>query len=176
MRVLIGAQICNVTSLSANQLTCKPPDSQPPALINGKEDDDELPEVVVLIGDSLQYKIGKLSYSTGMQFCTCRNTFPFGGQLSAYSLQKCSSFVKVFKICSRLFKTSNFKTFFHWILGGEGQLPKPVMIGVAVGAGLLLFLVIGILILYRRKSTESVRVRFLSCYLFSIELNSIQNQ
>ena len=66
MRVLIGAQICNVTSLSANQLTCKPPDSQPPALINGKEDDDELPEVVVLIGDSLQYKIGKLSYSTGM--------------------------------------------------------------------------------------------------------------
>jgi hypothetical protein len=68
MRVLIGAQTCNVTSLSANQLTCKPPDSQPPALINGKEDDDELPEVVVLIGDSLQYKIGKLSYSTGIKF------------------------------------------------------------------------------------------------------------
>jgi len=36
---------------------------------------------------------------------------------------------------------------------------KPVVIGVAIGAGLLLFLVIGILILYRRKSTESVRVR-----------------
>ena len=68
MRVLIGAQICNVTSLSANQLTCKPPESQPAALINGKEDYDELPEVVVLIGDSLQYKIGKLSYSTGKMF------------------------------------------------------------------------------------------------------------
>ncbi len=68
MRVLIGAQICNVTSLSANQLTCKPPESQPAALINGKEDYDELPEVVVLIGDSLQYKIGKLSYSTGNLF------------------------------------------------------------------------------------------------------------
>jgi len=54
-----------VTSLSANQLTCKPPESQPAALINGKEDYDELPDVVVLIGDSLQYKIGKLSYSTG---------------------------------------------------------------------------------------------------------------
>jgi plexin A len=68
MRVLIGAQICNVTSLSANQLTCKPPESQPAALINGREDYDELPEVVVLIGDSLQYKIGKLSYSTGKLF------------------------------------------------------------------------------------------------------------
>ena len=41
---------------------------------------------------------------------------------------------------------------------GEGQLPKPIMIGVAVGAGVLLFIVIGILILYRRKSTESSRV------------------
>ena len=40
----------------------------------------------------------------------------------------------------------------------EGQLPKPIMIGVAVGAGVLLFIVIGILILYRRKSTESSRV------------------
>jgi len=43
-------------------------------------------------------------------------------------------------------------------IGGEGQLPKPVMIGVAVGAAVLLILVIGILILYRRKSTESNRV------------------
>ena len=55
----------------------------------------------------------------------------------------------------------HISTFFVFkIVGGEGQLPKPVVIGVAIGAGLLLFLVIGILILYRRKSTESVRVRF----------------
>lgn len=32
------------------------------------------------------------------------------------------------------------------------------MIGVAIGAAVLLILVIGILILYRRKSTESNRV------------------
>ena len=68
MRVFIGTQSCNVTSLSLNQLTCKPPDSQPPALINGKEDYDELPEVVVQIGENLQYKIGKLSYSLGELF------------------------------------------------------------------------------------------------------------
>jgi plexin A len=68
MRVFIGSHSCNVTSLSLNQLTCKPPESQPPALINNKEDYDELPEVVVLIGESLQYKIGKLSYSLGEWF------------------------------------------------------------------------------------------------------------
>ena len=106
MRVRIGSKYCNVTSLSLNQLTCKPPEDQPPALINGREDYDEYPEVVVMIGNNLEYKIGKLSYS----------------------------------------------------FGGEGQLPKPIMIGVAVGAGVLLFIVIGILILYRRKSTESSRV------------------
>ena len=44
---------------------------------------------------------------------------------------------------------------------GEGQLPKPVMIGVAVGGCVLLLIVIGILILYRRKSTESTRVSYL---------------
>ena len=59
-----------------------------------------------MIGQSLNYKIGKLSY---------------GGQ-------------------------------------GDGQLPKPVMIGVAIGGGILLLIVIGILILYRRKSTDSARV------------------
>ena len=131
MRVRIGSKFCNITSLSLNQLTCKPPEEQPPgkniyiclhiyesavclliflkifsALINGVESYDEYPDVVVMIGNNLEYKIGKLSY-----------TGP-----------------------------------------GEGQLPKPVMIGVAVGAGVLLFIVIGILILYRRKSTESSRV------------------
>merc|ERR1712223_1840837 len=106
MRVRIGSKFCNITSLSLNQLTCKPPEEQPPAWINGDETYDEYPEVVVMIGNNLEYKIGKLSY-----------TVP-----------------------------------------GEGQLPKPIMIGVAVGAGVLLFIVIGILILYRRKSTESSRV------------------
>ena len=106
MRVRIGSKFCNITSLSLNQLTCKPPEEQPPAWINGVETYDEYPEVVVMVGNNLEYKIGKLSY-----------TGP-----------------------------------------GEGQLPKPIMIGVAVGAGVLLFIVIGILILYRRKSTESSRV------------------
>ena len=79
----------------------------PPIIFRlGNENYDELPEVVVLIGNNLEYRIGQLSY---------------GGV-------------------------------------GEGQLPKPVMIGVAVGGCVLLLIVIGILILYRRKSTESTRV------------------
>jgi plexin A len=105
MLVRIGSKFCNVTSLSLNQLTCKPPGDQPPALINGREDYDELPEVVVMIGNNLEYKIGQISYSAS----------------------------------------------------GDGQLPKPVMIGVAVGAGILLLIVLCVLILYRRKSTESTR-------------------
>ena len=62
MRVRIGSKYCNVTSLSLNQLTCKPPEDQPPALVNGFEDYDHYPEVVVMIGNNLEYKIGKLSY------------------------------------------------------------------------------------------------------------------
>ncbi len=65
MKVRIGSKFCNVTSLSLNQLTCKPPEEQPPALdALGREDYDELPEVVVMIGNNLEYKIGKLSYSS----------------------------------------------------------------------------------------------------------------
>ena len=30
MRVRIGSKFCNITSLSLNQLTCKPPEEQPP--------------------------------------------------------------------------------------------------------------------------------------------------
>ncbi len=63
MRVRIGSKFCNVTSLSRTQLTCKPPEDQPPALTaEGREDEDQLPEVVVVIGESLQYRIGRLSY------------------------------------------------------------------------------------------------------------------
>ena len=58
MKVRIGTKFCNVTSLSLNQLTCKPPDDQPPALRpNGGQDYDALPQVVVVIGDSLEYKV-----------------------------------------------------------------------------------------------------------------------
>ena len=66
MKVKIGTEICNVTSLSANQLTCKPPSEQPPVLINGRKSYDEIPDVTVTIGESGKiYKIGKLSYGFG---------------------------------------------------------------------------------------------------------------
>ena len=42
--------------------------------------------------------------------------------------------------------------------GQEGPIPKIVIIAVAIGGGLLLLVVVGILIAYRRKSTESSRV------------------
>ena len=67
MIVMIGTEICNVTSLSANQLTCKPPAEQPPVSeINGVKNYDEMPDVVVMIGESgKMYRIGKLSYKLG---------------------------------------------------------------------------------------------------------------
>merc|ERR1719340_261238 len=84
MKVRIGSKFCNVTSLSLNQLTCKPPEEQPSALTpDGKENYNDLPQVEVIIGNDLVYRIGYLDYS----------------------------------------------------IAGEGQLPKPVMIGVAVGGG-----------------------------------------
>lgn len=43
------------------------------------------------------------------------------------------------------------------------------MIGVAVGAAVLLILVIGILVLYRRKSTESSRVSSFKCSFKYVE-------
>ncbi|XP_015599492.1 plexin-A2 [Cephus cinctus] len=62
--VQIGNAFCNVTSLSRQQLTCRPPVSQPPALDSeGQPNKQELPEVVVIVGGSLQYSIGKLSYA-----------------------------------------------------------------------------------------------------------------
>ena len=67
MKVKIGTEICNVTSLSANQLTCKPPAEQPPiSEINGEKNYDGMPDVIVMIGESSKlYKIGKLSYKLG---------------------------------------------------------------------------------------------------------------
>ena len=67
MIVMIGTEICNVTSLSANQLTCKPPAEQPPVSeIDGVPNYDEMPDVVVMIGKTGKaYRIGKLSYKLG---------------------------------------------------------------------------------------------------------------
>ena len=63
--VRIGNSFCNVTSLSRNQLTCRPPSSQPLALsLDGRPDPARIPEVVVLVGDSLNYTIGRLSYES----------------------------------------------------------------------------------------------------------------
>lgn len=63
--VRIGSGLCNVTSLSRTQLTCKPPSSQPEALnLRGQLDSNQLPDVVVTVGHSLNFTIGKISYDT----------------------------------------------------------------------------------------------------------------
>jgi len=64
VRVRIGTEYCNVTSVSLNQLTCKPPDSQPPALNeDGSSDPNRLPDVVVIIGEKLRFTVGQLDYN-----------------------------------------------------------------------------------------------------------------
>lgn len=54
--VTIGQEICNITSLSRQQLTCRPP---PEA-----SDSNETPEVIVKIGSTLKFRIGVLSYAS----------------------------------------------------------------------------------------------------------------
>ncbi|XP_060822188.1 plexin-A4 [Bombus pascuorum] len=62
--VQIGNAFCNVTSLSRQQLTCRPPLTQPPAIdSDGLPNKQELPEVIVIVGGTLRYNIGKLSYA-----------------------------------------------------------------------------------------------------------------
>lgn len=62
--VHIGNSLCNVTSLSRQQLTCKPPLTQPPAMDSEElSNKQELPEVIVIVGGTLRYNIGKLSYA-----------------------------------------------------------------------------------------------------------------
>ncbi|KAF5306013.1 hypothetical protein FQR65_LT07506 [Abscondita terminalis] len=62
--VKIGNSYCNVTSLSRQQLTCRPPETQPPAVdLQGQETGEALPKVVVIVGGSLNFTIGSLSYS-----------------------------------------------------------------------------------------------------------------
>lgn len=60
--VRIGSGICNVTSLSRSQLTCRPPNSQPAAIVGDRLDNQVIPDVVVTIGGGINYTIGKLSY------------------------------------------------------------------------------------------------------------------
>uniref|UniRef100_A0A1B6CQ54 Sema domain-containing protein n=1 Tax=Clastoptera arizonana TaxID=38151 RepID=A0A1B6CQ54_9HEMI len=63
--VQIGNSFCNVTSLSRQQLTCRPPSSQPPVTQEEQQvGTNNLPEVVVIVGKTLRYKIGKLSYAS----------------------------------------------------------------------------------------------------------------
>lgn len=65
VEVRIGTSFCNVTSLSRQQLTCRPPETQPPALDeSGNGDVEALPEVIVIVGGSLRFNIGQLSYSS----------------------------------------------------------------------------------------------------------------
>lgn len=65
VEVKIGKSYCNVTSLSRYQLTCRPPESQPPPLDESADQNVEaLPEVVVTVGGSLTFNIGHLSYSS----------------------------------------------------------------------------------------------------------------
>ncbi|UYV69642.1 PlexA [Cordylochernes scorpioides] len=63
VKVRIGTQYCNVTSLSRTQLTCRPPTRQPPARDpHGREDRSRIPQVVVEVGDKLRFTIGRLNY------------------------------------------------------------------------------------------------------------------
>lgn len=71
VKVFIGKKLCNITSLSRQQLTCRPP-LEPFSSDNYDPDDDggtdgkdgSGPEVVVRIGRSLEYRIGVLSYAS----------------------------------------------------------------------------------------------------------------
>lgn len=71
VKVFIGKKLCNITSLSRQQLTCRPP-LEPFGGDNYDSDDDSGPEskdssgpeVVVRIGRSLEYRIGVLSYAS----------------------------------------------------------------------------------------------------------------
>nr|NP_524637.2 plexin A, isoform A [Drosophila melanogaster]AAF59394.1 plexin A, isoform A [Drosophila melanogaster] len=58
VEVKIGNGFCNITSLSRQQLTCRPPsEATATKSMNG-------PEVIVRIGTSLEYRIGILSYES----------------------------------------------------------------------------------------------------------------
>lgn len=57
--VRIGSSFCNVTSLSRQQLTCRPPVEQPPVLADGMNvaGDENLPQVVVGLINDIQLQL-----------------------------------------------------------------------------------------------------------------------
>jgi plexin A len=79
--VQIGTSYCNVTSLSRNQLTCKPPPIQPLAVSDDfrLSSSQELPDVIVTVGSSLKFNIGKLSYAQSEVNSPLTNPALFGG-------------------------------------------------------------------------------------------------
>jgi plexin A len=59
--VRIGNSLCNVTSLSRQQLTCRPPVTQPPGIDeDGHPNPQELPQVVVSVVYIVGLKLGCL--------------------------------------------------------------------------------------------------------------------
>ncbi|XP_076363064.1 plexin-B-like isoform X2 [Tachypleus tridentatus] len=59
----IGTRSCNVTSLSMSQLVCLPPEVQPPGTDEvGRATENDLPMVVVRIGNNLRFEVGYLRY------------------------------------------------------------------------------------------------------------------
>ncbi|XP_037069956.1 plexin-B-like [Pollicipes pollicipes] len=63
MRVLIGTHSCNVTSLALSQLVCTPPAVQPPGTDDlGRPTPEQVPLVVVRVGENLRFPLGLLRY------------------------------------------------------------------------------------------------------------------
>lgn len=98
--VSIGDGICNITSLSRQQLTCRPPLD---AAVN-----DGTPLVTVKVGNNLSYNIGRLTYSS-----------------AAFSISNLGNNI--------------------------------VFFGLA-GIALVFFVIIGLLVAYKKKTSESNRV------------------
>ena len=59
VRVTIGDEYCNITSITSTQLLCFPPVHQPPSA----EASNDLPEVTVHVGPSLRYHLGYVQYN-----------------------------------------------------------------------------------------------------------------
>lgn len=94
--VMIGQNYCNITSLSRTQLTCRPP-------TEGRDD----MEVIVKIGQNLEFNIGTLSYTP--------------------------------------------PTIFY-------NIGKHTLIFITVAISIVIFFIIGLLIAYKKKTSESNRV------------------
>ena len=92
--VWIGTDICNVTSLSRIQITCRLPEIQPPAEDeNYQKVYDQAPAVIVGVGQRLNVTLGQLSYDSG----PADSFFPFASASS--DLYKHVFIVIVIGIC-----------------------------------------------------------------------------